>query len=362
MPSKAFRLKGDFPIGFCIWDNLIKETITQIDLDILEFEFDKKKENIVKIKKMGIKSFYDYKAIYINDWLPKTKPDGTIAISLSNSLEIYKGKEIRQTTKNKNQIGYISGFAGSDFQHNNIVYILSEVAGHGHGNGIDITNITQALIYLAVRRSMEYHHDWLNHGDQFLAPNKDLSSEFISNCIVYALFNEKNNTSDCYLKYNDKEYHIINYFFPFTPQELGIRPADFGVAKKTMEFNNLINDNKTEFYMPDWLKQFTFTEKAKMVLEHCKKIYIGYENLLNIEGFNQNTIKNLQLSKNAGWYQIKRAFTISAGLKSYNAEKIDTWLNLNNVINFNWNTFDILYNELRKEIEKDVYEYGFLIK
>ncbi|MDR2526362.1 MAG: hypothetical protein LBC92_00610, partial [Rickettsiales bacterium] len=370
MPSKAFYLKGDFPIGFCIWDATVKEKITQIDLDVLEFKFDKKKENIIKIEKTEIKSFYSYEnKTYLNDWLPKSKPDGTKAIPLSNPLDYFKGKGIRQEQKNKGQIGYISGFAGSDFQHNNIVYILSEVAGHGNGNGIILKNLKHALIYLAVRKCIA--PTWLNDRDQFLKPNFDVDEpqtleqkDFISNCIVYALFNGANNTSECVLNYKDKDWKITNYFFPFKPEELGFRPADFPINKKMMEIGGgLEGTTNYEFYMPDWLEQFSFTCEAEAVLSHCKKIYILYENLLNAGEFKREIVKELQLCLNAGWYQIKKSFTMSAGLKSYNAKKIDDWLsglNVSEECYTLWGDFDRLYENLRREVEIGVWRYEFL--
>ncbi|MDR0423241.1 MAG: hypothetical protein LBH46_01480, partial [Rickettsiales bacterium] len=336
-----------------------------------------RREKIEIIEKTGLKTFYNYSYYdrkYINDWLPKTKPNDPnsktaecdiISPPLSNPLEIYKSQSnIKQDKINKYQIGYISGFMGNDFQHNNLVYTLSSPAGHGHGNGIvPFANLTQSLIYLAVRKCIA--PTWLNDRDQFLAPNKELSKEFIGNCVIYALFNGANNTSDCTLNYKNKDWKIVNYFFPYTPQDLNILPADFSdyIAKKEIKIFDLVDKKYENFYMPDYLKEFEFTSVAGEVYKICKQIYILYEDLLKHGTFDK--VKTaLQLNKNAGWYQIKRAFTMSANLKSYNASKIDEWiktLRLEDRFREIWSNFDTKYNDLRIKVEDGVWEFGFLI-
>ncbi|MDR0484833.1 MAG: hypothetical protein LBH40_06120, partial [Alphaproteobacteria bacterium] len=240
MPSKAFELKGDFPIGFLIWDLADKKDFPQkITLDIIDF-YKNTKEKDITIFESGKKEYFslgDRK--YITSYPPrikKNKNNDEESIYLSNPLKI---KESNKTYyKNKNAIGFLS-LSGNDFLHNQNVYLYADVAGcQDGGGGVSLVNIKESLIYLAIRRCMEVKHSWINHTDQFLKPNKELTDMFISNCIMYALFNQKNNTSQATLEYNSKIYNIKNYFFPFTPHELDIRPADFGELNKKILSNS----------------------------------------------------------------------------------------------------------------------------
>ena len=83
--SKAFDgLKGNFPIGFLIWDLSKKKNIEKITCDI----YTKTMINI------GEKSFYNLSTEkYLNKWIKRPKANNEFAIPLSNATTTYSGKK-----------------------------------------------------------------------------------------------------------------------------------------------------------------------------------------------------------------------------------------------------------------------------
>jgi hypothetical protein len=140
-PADTFdNVKGQFPIGFKIWNTNKKEIFTNVISDI-----------------------YDKNATFI----------GTKGLfSLSKDQYINKFISIYKTT-NENNIGFMDGINGNDFQHNNIVYILNtkEQLPNPRGIWINKNNLIPVAIYFSVRKAIQAN--WLNDRDQFLNPNKN---------------------------------------------------------------------------------------------------------------------------------------------------------------------------------------------
>lgn len=64
-------------------------------------------------------------------------------------------------------------------------------------------------------------HTRINHNDQFLQPNRELSDEFKSDCLARMLFHGKNLTASADdLERNGRKWSIVNHFIPYTESEV----------------------------------------------------------------------------------------------------------------------------------------------
>jgi hypothetical protein len=174
VPANSFdNVKGNFPIGFQIWNTSKEQKFKKIAADVFSDD-----GNFI-----GKKYFYSYdKSQFINKWIT----------SFKNNSEP--------------NIGFLAGTNGNDFQHNNIVYILNDREQMANPRGIWITqnNLIPACIYFAVRKVVPA--TWLNDRDQFLYPNDEWENdeEFHNDCLTYTIFN---NNISC--------KHGINHWIPF---------------------------------------------------------------------------------------------------------------------------------------------------
>jgi len=181
VPALTFdNVKGNFPIGFKIWntENKIPFSATQSDVYNENGEF------------VGTKTFsVTEKSEFINKWISQ-----------------YKVKT--------DFIGFLAGTNGNDFQQNGIVYILNKKEQMANPRGIWISekNLIPVSIYYAVRRSVD--QTWLNDRDQFLFPKDDWMSdtEFQNDCLVYTIFNTHIQTQ-----------YGVNNWIPFSEQDVNSR-------------------------------------------------------------------------------------------------------------------------------------------
>ena len=80
-------------------------------------------------------------------------------------------------------------------------------------------NFDQAVVVHAARKIPQA--TWLNDRDQLMAPTKELSEEFITDCAVWSLFADSNQTAAMKdVVYEGETYQIHNHFFPFAINEL----------------------------------------------------------------------------------------------------------------------------------------------
>lgn len=129
-PANTFdNVKGQFPIGFLIWDTKIKSNLKEIQVDIFEQDGE-----FLGHKKISAQNQNDR---VINDWY-------------SNFYD-----------KNGNEIG-VMNTRGNDFQNQNYIRITS-INNFNHTNIITISNLIPSCIYFAVRHAIEA--SWLNDRD-----------------------------------------------------------------------------------------------------------------------------------------------------------------------------------------------------
>lgn len=300
-PSYTFdNVKGNFPIGFLIWDMSKKEEIKKIKLDVFN-----ENGNF-----LGVKYFYNDKKESINKWLRTfNKKDG-------------------------NNIGVLMADA-PDFQTQNLVALLNKKTNR-HGIFQDINeNITNIAIYFSVRHAIIA--TWINDRDQFLYPNNlyDKDDEFKSDCLAFMLFHGQNRISS-------KEG--INHFIPFSEKELGITKEAFESDFMYKFIKGKIKDENSLF--GDELAKIEFSSQANELLKAGKELFKYYHT--------HSEDKNYLV--NASLYDIKEFFQgrdEKGRMKLPSQAKDEHYKALLSDLN-------TALNALAKKLEPKIYEYGFL--
>jgi hypothetical protein len=245
--SKAFDgLKGDFPIGFLVWQTNQKKkiAITEISVDVID----------KKAKPIGAKIFYNLpNNIFLNVWIDKPNTNNEFALPLSNATTISNNPRLKKSCDGMVGFFYASN---NDLQHaGQETLISSSIFTGGNGGGLYITseNLWQVAVVYSVRRLIK--QTWLNDRDQFLIPTKPLNDEFKIDCLIWMLFNGSNLTASADdLDWNNKKWSIVNHFIPFTEEEVNA------------------TDRFESDFMVQYLKDKKLSKEAKVVLAEGKKL------------------------------------------------------------------------------------------
>lgn len=178
-PADTFdNVKGQFPIGFFIWNLSKKERFNYFEADVYN-----KHEDYIGPK--NIWAYDNFKLI--NEWVK------TFRYTKSESIATIIG-------------------VGSDFQNQRLVRFgepFMKVPASNHNWQTTKENLIETSIYYTVRHIFD--SNWLNDRDQFLYPNENWKSdfEFQSDCLVSTLFS--NNISSSF---------GTNHWIPFTEYEV----------------------------------------------------------------------------------------------------------------------------------------------
>ena len=316
--SKAFDgLKGDFPIGFLIWqtnnfENAQKTPITEISCEILD-----KNANPI-----GEKKFYNLPAeTYLTKWIKRPKANGEDVVALKNALTV---SGVAKWSDNA-----IGSFLcdSNDLQNaGQATALFSSTCKIGHKGTCFVTpeNLWQVAVVFTVRQIVR--HFWKNHNDQFLIPNKKLDKLFINDCLIWTLFAGKNLTASADgLIYDNHEYSVTNHFIPFTETEVN--------ASERFESD----------FMTEYMADKVFSQEALAVLDEGRKIYQEYF----AHSFNYKIREEYKLNRSdVGWYQIRMA------LKALNES--------GECIPVSFTPFEQAYKNLSEKLFPQVWEYGFL--
>lgn len=304
VPAYTFdNVKGNFPIGFLIWDTSKKEEIKKIKLDVFNENgnFLGKKSFVSKNKHMieWLRNFYD---------------------------------------KESENIGFLR-MIGSDFQNNVGVFFTNNLTDNDIKKKlftfITHKNILPMSIYLSVRHAM--NATWINDRDQFLYPN-DLyknDDEFKSDCLAFMLFHGQN-------KISSKEG--INHFIPFSETELGITKEAFESDFMYKFIKGNIKDENSLF--GDELAKIEFSLEAQELLKVGKELFKYYH----------THSEDKDYLVNASLYDIKEFFQgrdEKGRMKLPSQAKDEHYKALLSDLN-------TALNALAKKLESKIYEYGFL--
>lgn len=302
------NVKGNFPIGFLIWDLSKKNAIEKVETDIINeySEF------------IGLKSFYAFGSKdFISSWLRK-----------------FYDKE-------NEALGYLI-LPGVDMQQQNGVYVTSQptesdIKAHKTAT-ITKKNLIEMTIYLSIRIVIE--PTWLNNRDQFLVPNENWKTdkEFQNDCLAYSLFAGQN-------RITSKDG--LNHWIPFTENEIN--------AKEKFESNfitdfmngKIIDNTDTNLFTVNEPKAvygnngLNFSTEATAVFDAGRELWKYYHAQPNC-------------NVNASLYDIREHFQGRNDKGKMNNKSSNETYNL--LIS---NLRDAL-KVLAKKIEPKVYKYGFL--
>ncbi|WP_395002629.1 hypothetical protein [uncultured Helicobacter sp.] len=332
------NVKGNFPIGFMIWDLNKEEQIQNIACDVFS-------ENLEFIAQ---KNFFAYdENIFITDW-----------------YRIYHTRILSSDV-----LGAI-GLYGSDFQHNNFIRITNANEHPNRWTFITPNNLIPTCIYLAVRHAIKA--TWLNDRDQFLYPNEmwEKDSEFQNDCLVFTLFHGQNRISakegvNHFIPFSESEVEVkeafeSHFMYKFIKGKIKIDSTTTSKAKQS-KFSDADLELESKSFIPN--KPLEFSTEAQAVFEAGKEIYKYYhQNFEQIpeihsqhkDEFYKNYNPNVSLYDIKGYFQ---GFKENGqGTAKMNIKSIDSA--------YNDLIADLRYalDKLAKKIKPKIYEYGFLLE
>ena len=332
VPANSFdNVKGDFPIGFTIWNLASPNTIETITCDVYNNSGNK----------IGNKKFYGSLPQSINKWIKNLYYDGS----------------------KKKDIGVLST-RGNDFQNQKYIYLATNIYNDSHDTKVRILeyNLMGICIYFSVRHSFE--STWLNDRDQFLYPNDSwqLDTEFQNNCLAFTLFHTQNRISS---------NHGVNNIIPFSEKQVNPKEkfqshlmVDFMQGKLGKDINNNgQSKNKDELmetpnhsYIPS--EPLIFSLEAQAVFAAGLKLWQYYHQTITLQDDDSDSA-NAEYNRkmvNASYYDIREYFQ-----------------GRNEKGRMNPKSSDPRYNELLKQlktnmeilkgkIQPKVYQHGFLLE
>jgi hypothetical protein len=305
-PANTFdNVKGDFPIGFMIWDASKKEKFKKIVADVYNNNG----------KRIGKKAYFSYDGNnYINDWIKPFRGD-----------------------KNDICVGKFP-FKGNDFQNQNIIAIVNPETEYNVEAGqflINAGNLIVACIYFAVRKAIPA--DWLNDRDQFLYPSDGWKTDMVfqNDCLAYTLFHGQNNISS---------KHGVNHWIPFAEEEISVHDSFDSHFMQSFIGGKIIQNGYSDLFeqkADKWCVKRKFSREASAVFAAGRELWRHYH-------------RQPRADVNASLYDIREHFQGRNGNGKMNSKSADeTYSRLIGVLREKLKI-------LAEKIEPNVYEYGFL--
>ncbi|PHY90797.1 hypothetical protein AA995_05160 [Campylobacter vulpis] len=321
-PAYTFdNVKGNFPIGFLVWNLAQSQTIKNITLDIFNDSG----------AGLGKKKFYTMQntTANIGKWIAGYRiKNPPLHLAMLNSGRV-------------------------DFQNQKLVYIKHYVGDESHALTLTLTNLIPCAVFFAVRHCIKA--TWINDRDQFLAPNKkwEKDTEFHNDCLIFMLFHGQN-------KITCKEG--INHFIPFSEKDIDAAEAfeshfmlEFiqgkikisNKKKKGQQEFDFQSDELESTFIPT--KPLIFSDEAKEVLQAGKELFKHYhEQAKDEKSYNPN----------AALYDIKahfQGFNDKGKMSPPQKAQDEAYKERLSTLNY-------ALKSLAKKIEVKVYEYEFLLE
>ncbi len=324
-PIKCFYgAKGNFPVGFLVWNLGKKKHLKDQTLTLDVFNAD--------VEKIGTKIVPSVeRTAMLNKWCPRPKWDGHSVMPMFSSA-------LNQQLENKDQRDHIApGFLfsvvskGDDFQNQNGVCILSAPYANAGAFSVTPENFEKAVVLHAVKKLEKA--TWTNDRDAFYAPTEELSDEFIADCAVWTAFAASNYAVALKdVPYQGAVYQIRNNLYPFLLDEVKTWPC--GNSDLTAQ---LLAANEDRF-LAKWLNGRTLSSEAQEVMSAAKSLYRKFY----AEIANTNWMDAKIETWDVGHYQIGKALR-EVGLASEEFAALKQ-----------------AHDALRSKLLPKVYEYGFL--
>lgn len=324
-PSKCFDgIDGDFPIGFLIW-NLSKQ-IKLEDQKIFLDVFNK------RIEKYGIKEIKSISRVnFLNKWVKRYK-NTHIMPAISSDIKISeRTKDVRDRVAD----GFLCSLMslGNDMQQQSRTAILSAPQASAGSYSVVPDNFETSMVIHSVRTLPQAM--WTNNRDQFYAPTKILSQEFINDCVVWSAFADSNNTVS--LKnviYKGNIYQIPNNLYPFLLKEI----KNWEISLKDI-FLQISTANEDRF-LAKWLQNNQLSQEAKSLLAAGKILYKYFYKEVSNTRWMDFKIQTWDI----GLWQIKQA------------------LKQENMGNKEIENLKIEHKKLGQKLLPQIYDYGFINK
>ncbi|EPD8510633.1 hypothetical protein ACSD67_000828 [Campylobacter upsaliensis] len=321
-PAYTFdNVKGNFPIGFLIWNLAQPQAIKNITLDIFNDSG----------AGLGKKKFYTMQntTANIGKWIAGYRiKNPPLHLAMLNSGRV-------------------------DFQNQKLVYIKHYVGDESHALTLTLTNLIPCAVFFAVRHCIKA--TWINDRDQFLYPNKkwEKDTEFQNDCLIFMLFHAQN-------RITAKEG--INHFIPFSEKELNAQEAfeshfmlEFiqgkikisNKKKKGQQEFNFQSDELEDTFIPT--KPLEFSHEAKEVFKAAKELFKHYHEQAKDE---------TSYTPNAALYDIKahfQGFNDKDKMNPPQKAKDEAYKDKLGELNY-------ALKNLAKKIEVKVNEYEFLLE
>ena len=286
VPSKVFNLRGNFPIGFLLWQIPPRSGMTEngtaarpILTEVLNH----------RAKQIGRKAFRPIgSSDGLNSWIPRPRTDNIPCLPLKNALTPAEGKTVYLKTRAADSLGYLS-CAGNDFQQAaTLTALYSSVFANGHGLYVTEKNFLRAAVVFTVRRI--FAPTWYNNRDQFRCPNAPLSEEFQNDSLLWMLFNNSNLTASANgLKWGGKRWSIVSHFIPYTEDQVS---APAGCFEST--------------FTADYLKGVTLSPEAQNLYDAGRILWQSFFSRRHSAA----VLKKYRVNRpDPGWFQIRRVLT-----------------------------------------------------
>lgn len=294
--SKCFDgCKESFPVGFLIWDLSQKIELNKQKIEVDVYNTDVEKIGFKEIKAVDRQNF-------LNKWIIR-EANTKIMPPLSSAITIaYKNKDRRdKVTEN-----FIASLMckGNDFANQNYTALFSSPYTSAGALSVTPNNFEKAMIVHTIRRLPKA--TWINDRDQLMQPKDEvmLDKEFISDCVVWSLLSDSNNTASLSdIIYEGKSYRIKNEFFPFLLNE--IRLWDISNSN----IRSQVYSKHTERFVAVWLSEQKLSAESVNLMNAVKELYkFFFKNFIYLQW-----VKYQIHNWDAGWWQIRRALK-EAGL------------------------------------------------
>ncbi|GAA8181628.1 hypothetical protein HpBT138_14340 [Helicobacter pylori] len=312
VPADSFdNVKGQFPIGFLVWDTATPPLKPTNALNLEVFD--------------SLGEFLGYKNI-VNE----------------NVKNIHMWLKQKEKIENMEILGYIDT-PTPDFQGSPSVAIINNKNSskrHSVYFAIASSNILFGGVFFSIRHCIKA--TWQNDRDQFYAPYNDTwqdDNEFKNNALAFMLFHTQNRITST---------QGTNHFIPFSEDEVKAKERysshallDFLKGGIKEEGDSLFLNAKKEN------KPLEFSQSASRVCDVGREIYCYYHT---------QDFTNRPYNANISLYDIKEFFQgrnaqgkLNLPAKAKDGYYKQLYANLQDAL-----------KDLAKEIQPKVYEYGFL--
>ena len=256
-PIKCFHgAKGNFPVGFLVWNLAKRKHLSDQEIVLDVFNKD--------VEKIGTKKLPSVeRTALLNKWCPRPRWDGkSIMPMFSSALKLQPSNE---DPRDHIAPGFLCSLScgRDDFQHQNLVFILSAPYASAGAFSVTPENFERAMVLHAVKKIPKA--TWTNDRDAFYAPtNKEqtdlltpngvrdsenvsgvsreqirvlnstdvptgLPSEFVMDCVVWSAFADSNYAVALRnVEYQGRTWQIANNLFPFLLEEVRRWPCGHG--------------------------------------------------------------------------------------------------------------------------------------